>query len=159
MKGGAWKRMGRVNGSDAGAKAKPVWLCRGCGLWHHMAYDSRLQKLAKPAACISCGRMDFDHYHSTGEAKRYATLELLQKAGEISELKRQVPLSLMTIGPKGLPCEWGKMVVDHAYVESGVQIYEDFKPSEGPSPDAALKIRCLEAQGYIIRIVTEKGYV
>lgn len=148
-KGGAWKRFGRVNGSDAGRMARKVYVCCGCRLWH---YDK------KPMQC-DCGRMDFDRYDSIGEAKRYATLQLLQRAGEISELRRQVPLDLLTVGRNGLAVKWGQFIVDAAYVEKGVQIYEDHKPAAGASPDSVLKIRCLEAQGITIRIHTEKGMV
>lgn len=151
MAGGqAWRRMGRVNGSDAGRMAHKVYVCCGCGNWHN---DK------KPAQCLACGRMDFDRYDSMGEAKRYATLQLLQRAGEISDLRRQVPLDLLTVGRNGLAVKWGQFIVDAAYVENGAQIYEDHKPFAGMSPDAALKIRCLEAQGIKVRIHTEKGII
>lgn len=145
-----WQRIGRMNGSDAGRMARKVYICRGCRTWH---YDK------KPGQCLGCGRMDFDRYDSIGEAKRYAALELLQRAGEISDLRRQVPLDLLTVGRNGLAVKWGQFIVDAAYVEQGVQVWEDFKPAAGMSPDAALKIRCLEAQGIAIRLHTEKGTV
>lgn len=150
-RGGAWKRMGRLNGSDAGRRAKPVWICRGCGAWHDDA---------KPAQCIGCGRMDFDHFHSTGEATYWARLKLRERAGDISDLQRQVPLALMTIGREGLPCKWGELTVDYAFKdEDGAQRYFDWKPVAGVSPDAVLKIRCLEAQGIKVELVTAKGVV
>lgn len=146
--GGAWKRMKRVNGSDAGRMRRMVYVCEGCGLWH---YDK------KPAQCQACGRLDFSRFDSIGEAKQWARYQLLQRAGEISDLRRQVKLDLLTVGPKGLPCVWGHMLVDFAFKEKGVQRYSDYKPVEGPSPDAVLKIRCLESQGIIVSIVTSKG--
>jgi hypothetical protein len=146
----SWQRIGRLNGSDAGRMARKVYICRGCGFWHQDA---------KPKQCHICGRMDYDYFDSTGEAKRYATLELLQRAGEISDLRRQVPLKLLTIGRNGLAVQWGTFIVDAAYVENGEQVYEDFKPFNGMSPDSALKLRCLEAQGIRVRLHTEKGTI
>ena len=142
--------MGRVNGSDAGGKAKKVWLCAGCGLWH---------ETDKPKQCIDCGRMDFLFFHSAGEAKHWARLRFLEREGLISGLTRQVPLPLMTVGKDGLACVWGELVVDFAYVEKGAQKYVDYKPAAGMTPDAALKIRCLEAQGTIVEIVTSRGAI
>jgi hypothetical protein len=149
MPGGAWKRFGRLDGSRAGALARKVYRCVGCGEWH---YDK------KPAQC-RCGRMDFDRFDSIGEAKRYASLELLQRAGEISNLRRQVPLDLLTVGREGLAVKWGQFVVDAAYVEKGEQVFEDHKPDSGASPDSVLKLRCLEAQGITVRIHTSKGII
>jgi hypothetical protein len=103
--------------------------------------------------------MDFLFFHSSGEAKQYARYELLQNSGYISDLRRQVPLPLMTVGRDGLACKWGEMVVDFAFIEKGELHYFDYKPDEGISPDAALKIRCLEAQGIIVEIVTRKGTI
>lgn len=149
VKGGAWKRFGRLDGSRAGAMARKVYRCVGCMEWH---YDK------KPGQC-RCGRMDFDRFDSIAEAKRYATLELLQRAGEISGLRRQVPLDLLTVGREGLPVVWGQMIVDAAYIEKGAQIYEDEKPASGAGPDAVLKIRCLAAMGIEVRIHTSKGMI
>lgn len=144
--------MGRVNGSDAAKRARKVFVCRGCGLWH---YDK------KPAQCLAktCGRLDFDMFDSIGEAKRWARLQLLQQVGEISELRRQVPFALMTVGRAGLAVKWAEYVADFVYVETatGQQVIGDHKPVAGMSPDAALKIRCMAAQGLPVTIFTEKG--
>lgn len=160
-KGGAWKRTGRLNGSDAGRKAKPVWLCSNCRCWHQ-DYDHNA-KLIKPTWCKFCARSDFDYFHSSGEAKCWCALHLRAKAGEIKNLRRQVPFDLMTIGREGLPCKWAQLIADFAYDELAngewTPAVADFKPSEGMSPDAALKIRCLEAMGTLVRILTENGEV
>jgi hypothetical protein len=145
--------MGRLNGSDAGAMARKVWVCDRCGLWH---YD-------KPDGCKACGVLaTFQFFHSEGEAKRWARLLMLVRAGEVRNVRRQVTFPLMTIGPKG-PIEWAKLVADFTYDEKDgddwVPIVEDYKAVAGMSPDAALKIRCLEAQGIFVRIVTSKGQV
>jgi hypothetical protein len=147
-RGGAWLRTGRVNGSDAAARRIIVHVCNGCGLWHEGK---------KPAQCLSCGRMDFTRFDSKGEAKYFATLQMLERAGEISDLRRQVVLPLMTVGREGLPVQWSKMIVDYAYSDDTGAHFLDFKPAAGMSPDSALKIRCLEAQGIIVEIVTSKG--
>lgn len=147
----AWRRTGRLSGADAGHKAIQVWICQRCGLWHDRG---------KPRGCMQCGELAvFDHFHSTGEAKQWVRYQLLERAGDISKLRRQVPLSLMTIDPRGQPIQWGELVVDFAFTERGVDRYVDFKPVAGMSPDAALKIRCLQAQGIVVDIVTKNGEV
>lgn len=153
-RGRSWQRMGRLNGSDAAAMARKVWVCDRCGLWH---YD-------KPDGCKTCGILaTFQFFHSEGEAKRWARLLMLVRAGEVRDVRRQVPFALMTIGPNGLPVEWAKLIADFTYDEKDgdewVPIVEDYKPVAGPSPDAALKIRCLEAQGVRVRVMTAKGEV
>lgn len=147
-RGGAWKRTGRL--AVAGKLAKHVWICNGCGAWH---------EVEKPAQCIACGRMDFLHFPSAGEAKHWARLRLLERAGDITDLRRQVSLPLMTIGPSGIPCQWGELIVDYAYKENGVQRYLDWKPIEGPKPETVLKVRCLEKQGIIVDFINLKGRV
>lgn len=100
------------------------------------------------------------HFHSEGEAKKWARLKLEERAGQITDLRRQVDLPLMTVGPNGLPVQWGKMIVDFAFKDAeNRQRYVDFKPDGSITPDAALKIRCLEAQGIIVELVSEKGEV
>lgn len=96
-------------------------------------------------------------FDSKGELRRWYELRLLQRAGEISELRRQVVLPL-SFGagrpimirsaryPQGRPC---KLTVDFAYCEHGIEIFEDFK---GLQTEAArLRIAIAEAQ-YGIRI-------
>ncbi len=149
MAGGAWKRIGRQNGSDIGKKAVKVYRCNGCGVHH---------KGAKPAQCY-CGRMDYTKFDSIGEANRYATLLLRQRAGEISGLEVHVPYPLMTIGRDGLPCKFATYEADYVYFQDGAQVIEDFKSSGGIDPTAALKLRIMEAMGKPVKIVTEKGEV
>lgn len=61
-------------------------------------------------------------YHSRAEAYRAAELRALAAAGEITELREQVPL---VVTPDG--CHTRKLHVDFGYVENGVQVYEDTK--------------------------------
>ena len=138
---------------DAGPMARYLLVWRRCGLWH---YD-------KPDGCKACGVLaTFQFFHSEGEAKRWARLLMLVRAGEVRNVRRQVTFPLMTIGPKG-PIEWAKLVADFTYDEKDgddwVPIVEDYKAVAGMSPDAALKIRCLEAQGVRVRVMTAKGEV
>jgi len=161
MAGTAWRRIGRLNGSDAGRTAKPVWLCEACRCWH-TDRDAK-GKLIKPLACKFCGRFQFDYFHSSGEAQTWAKLHLRQKAGLIRNLRRQVKKDLLTVGKNGLACVWGHADIDFAYDElvgeEWISVLADHKPAQGASPDAVLKFRCLEAMGFPIRILTENGEV
>lgn len=155
----AWRRIGRLNGSDAGRMAKPVWVCAHCRCWH-TDRDAK-GKLIKPFACQFCHRVDFDYFHSSGEAQTWAKLHLRQKAGEIRNLRRQVKKDLLTVGRNGLACVWGYADIDFAFEEltdgQWFSVLMDHKPSAGMSPDAALKFRCLESMGFPVRIATEKN--
>lgn len=62
-------------------------------------------------------------FASKAELARYRQLQLLQRVGEISDLRRQVPIVLRT--QSGFPLT--KLVIDFAYSERGRQIYEDVK--------------------------------
>lgn len=61
-------------------------------------------------------------FASKREANRYGELKLLQIAGQISDLRRQVPFELVVNGV--LVC---KYVADAVYVERGEQVVEDAK--------------------------------
>jgi hypothetical protein len=63
-------------------------------------------------------------FDSMGEARRYQELRLLERAGEISDLCRQVPYALNVNGVH--VCDY---VADFTYVVrwSGVKAVEDFK--------------------------------
>ena len=151
-KGAGWNRTGRLNGSDAGKMARKVYRCAGCGLWH---YDT------KPGQCQSCGRMDYDRFDSIGEAKWFAKLELLQRVGEISDLRRQVVFPLMTVGREGLPVKWGEYIADATWTEvaTGEKVVGDYKPNAGASPDSVLKFRCLAAAVTKVTIFNSNGAV
>lgn len=140
----AWRNFGRINGSDLGKHAIRVYICRGCGMWFEGA---------APVQC-SCGRLDWDKFDSKGEARRWMQLRLLDRAGEITELRRQVPFPLMTITDDGKPVEWGKYIADFVYRENGVRIIEDSKARSGISPEAAIKLRIMESSGRPVRLTT-----
>jgi hypothetical protein len=101
----------------------------------------------KPTTTIH-GRFD-----SRGEAARYAELVLLERAGEITDLRRQVALYLhgrdgVVTYPSG---RVAKVVVDYAYKENGVQVYSDYKGCQ--TPLSKLQHAILRAQGVEVLIV------
>jgi len=60
-------------------------------------------------------------FDSTKEARRYQDLELMQKAGEIRRLRRQVPFTVFI--KNKLICEW---LADFVYDLRGAQFGESF---------------------------------
>lgn len=89
-------------------------------------------------------------FDSVKEANRYADLVLLQRAGKISELARQVPFQIDVNGQS--ICRY---VADHVYVENGERIVEDVKsPITRKLPEYRLKNKLLRAvHGVAIREV------
>lgn len=140
----AWRRFNRVNGSDIGAMAVKVYICTSCGTWHERT---------KPAQCIGCGMMAFDTFDSKTEAKRWAALGLQQRAGLISDLRRQVKFPLMTVGRQGLAVEFAYYLADFVYTQDGEKIIEDSKGG-GVSPDARLKLACMQSMGLTVKLTS-----
>lgn len=68
-------------------------------------------------------------YASQREAKRANELKLLERAGEITELREQVPFELIPkqVGERGV-----KIIVDFTYRENGTLIAEDCKGMRTP---------------------------
>lgn len=86
-------------------------------------------------------------WDSIAEHKRWCELKLLEKAGEITHLKRQVPIVLF--GPSGplLSRKSGrarKMVLDFSYMTAERRVFEDTKGVE--TKDWALKADLLANQ-------------
>jgi len=73
-------------------------------------------------------------FDSMAEGRRYASLRLLERAGEISDLRRQVPFELLpSVKYEGSARATGptKYLADFAYTDkSGKQIIEDCKGME-----------------------------
>ena len=72
------------------------------------------------------GEVTFD---SKKEAQRFMELQLLERAGEISNLRRQVKIDLMG-QHRPLYTRTGRkmrLTIDYAYVEDGVEVLEDSK--------------------------------
>lgn len=63
-------------------------------------------------------------FDSKKEAHRYSELKLMEKAGLISDLKRQVPYQLV---PAGHGERAVKYIADFTYMENGRLIVEDTK--------------------------------
>lgn len=75
-------------------------------------------------------------FDSAAEARRWCDLVLLQKAGRITQLEREIPLQLVP-GVKlhgevrARPAI--RLVVDFRYTENGVTVWEDTKGMETPA--------------------------
>ncbi len=91
-------------------------------------------------------------FDSKREAQRWAQLRLLERAGEISEIKLQVPI--MLVGQKGpLLSRTGRqmrLTVDFTYKnnKTGLTVYEDAKGT--PTRDYEVRKAVAEAMGYEI---------
>ena len=102
--------------------------------------------------------LDGIKFHSTGEDNRYAKLTLLERMGEITDLKRQPVFLLGTedrpvlIRSSGFPNgRRAKYVADFDYfAKNGDRIVEDYKGFD--TPESRLKRAVVEAQ-YGIRIL------
>lgn len=96
------------------------------------------------------GDIKFD---SKKEATRWMELQLLERAGEISDLQRQVKVEL--IGQyRPLYTRTGrkmKLTFDFSYIEDGVQIYEDAKGY--PTRDYEVRVAVARAMGLEVREV------
>jgi hypothetical protein len=110
-------------------------------------------------------------FDSKGELGRWHELQLLQRAGEISELRRQVSFYLHAGASEGaarVPIlirsdrykngRQCKLTVDFAYRQNREDVFEDWKA--GPFKEAdRLRIAIAEAE-YGIRIkITGRGFV
>lgn len=67
------------------------------------------------------------YFASKGEAGRGATLEIMQRAGEIKNLRYQVKYSLDVNG-----VHIANYYADYIYEENGIEICEDFKGLRTP---------------------------
>ena len=153
---GGWKGRSTSKDTTWATKAKAVYICNACGLWHEVRYDPVAKKDLPPAACMRCGRLDFTHFHSKTEAKRWETLRLMVRAGEISELETQYRIDLLTVDLRtGKPVKWGTAVMDFRYLnKKGERVVEEVKPSAGLTYESQLKIRCVEAMGIPVTFFT-----
>lgn len=92
-------------------------------------------------------------FDSKKEAARWGDLLLLQRAGAITELRRQVPIELIgALGPILTPT--GKTMTyraDYVYIEAGQTVVEDAKGFA--SPVYAMKKAILAAIGVTVKEV------
>lgn len=86
-----------------------------------------------PSESRTMGGVTFD---SKREMLRWAELQLLQRAGEITELKRQVSYSVSIAS-----VHFCKFTPDAEYIDRhGVKVFEDVK-SSGTAKDTAYRLR------------------
>lgn len=104
---------------------------------------------------MSCGSLSFYKFDSTGEAGRWATLCLLERAGKITDLKRQIRFDLMaarSLKGRTVAAKVGQYVADFTYKRGGEWVIEDFK---GAMTDlASWKLRHMEAQGLPVKLTS-----
>lgn len=81
-------------------------------------------------------------FHSKAEAKRHGELKLLERAGEISHLKRQVKFPLKVNGE--LIATW---IVDWAYFEpgKGMTVEDKKSPPVRKRLDSVMKVKLFKA--------------
>ena len=141
-----WTNYKTKAGSDIGRKAVQVWICRGCEAWHDTKH---------PGACQYCGRMDFDAFPSKTEAKDFMRLRMLEKRGKIANLRMQVSFPLLTVHERtGKPVQFAVYIADYVFDDlmsgqTGV-IYDS--KGDAISPEAKLKLRCMEMSGRTVKL-------
>jgi len=94
------------------------------------------------------GDIKFD---SKKEANRFMELQLLERDGAISDLRRQVKVELMGQYRPLLTRTGRKMKItfDYAYIDDGVQVYEDCKGM--PTRDYEVRVAVARAMGLEVR--------
>jgi len=139
----------RVSGAQAGKVAVRVYVCKSCGIQHPPG--------KKPEVCMdrSCGGLAFSSFDSTGEAGRWATLQLMEGRGMISDLRRQVRFDLMAatkIAGRTVENKVATYIADFTYRQDGEEVIEDFK---GALTDtAALKLKWMAAMGKPVKLTS-----
>lgn len=78
------------------------------------------------------------------EANRWRQLKLLERAGQIKDLERQVWMPLKVVDRWGTESTISHLVLDFTYYENGEFVAEDFKGFE--TRDWKLKQKHFEAQ-------------
>lgn len=133
----------RANGA-IGLKFNNVYRCNTCGSLHK----------EKIAQCL-CGSIAFTYFDSEVEANRWGTLLFYESTGHISDLRRQVHITLHTKGPDGLTIKVGKYIADFDYNnDKGIRVIEDVK---GLITDlASWKLRHVKAE-YGVDVLITKG--
>lgn len=80
-------------------------------------------------------------FDSVKESQRWATLKLLERAGQIADLERQVSYDLTAAGVR-----IGKIKPDFRYVRNGQVVVEDVKSKPTMTPMFRWKAKHLEAE-------------
>lgn len=92
--------------------------------------------------------LDGIKFDSKKEAQRWCELKILERAGEISNLQRQVPYILIDKSKYGQQI---KYIADFTYLEKGNLVVEDVKSPASKTPLYELKKRLI-AERYGIQI-------
>lgn len=95
--------------------------------------------------------IDGIRFASKFEAKRYAELQLLERAGAISELKRQVAYPLCVNG-----IQVCKYIADAEYIENGRIVTEDAKGCKTPTYRLKAKMFCAQYGREIREIINRR---
>ncbi|MDD9905378.1 MAG: DUF1064 domain-containing protein [Rhodospirillaceae bacterium] len=141
------KRWGRTSGANI--PNVRVYVCESCQTWNGAK---------KPAQCKACGHMNFIHFPSKAEARRYGELMLEQSRGLISDLKLQsrFPLHAAWQPPDGYQMQLhkiGEYRADFEYTRDGQRVIEDVKGAMD-TPLSAWKRKHAEAEhGVTIQVV------
>jgi hypothetical protein len=94
-------------------------------------------------------QLDGVKFDSAGESRRWAVLQLMQRAGQVEHLRRQVQVPLY-FG------DWlvAHLVLDFAYHRDGKPVWEDFKSKATITPLWKLKAELFRLQfGQAIEVV------
>lgn len=144
----ARKWSGRTSGSNI--PHVHVYVCEQCMTWKKGA--------GRPKQCIACGHLNFIHFPSIAEAKRYGQLNLELTHKLITDLKLQerFPLHAAKTSEAGITCNLtkiGEYRADFSYTRDGVRVVEDVK-GNADTPLSAWKRKHAEAEyGITITIV------
>lgn len=79
-------------------------------------------------------------FDSALESRRFAELQILEKAGVIRSLERQSVFPIVVNGVK--VC---KMIVDHTFFEGNTRVVEETKSKPTRTPVYRLKVKLLKA--------------
>ena len=142
------KQMRYYTGSRARRQSMPVRACLECGT-EIMTRKAKRSVVKADGHCYKCGGkiVKFD---SRKELKRWKELKLLEKAGKIINLRRQVRIGLIGYEGRPIVSDSGRQLVyvaDATYydLETGDVVIEDTKPGRVITPESALKIAILRA--------------
>lgn len=99
--------------------------------------------------CQACGNIEFERFDSQTESDWWAKIRLQEKAGLITDLKRQVPFPLFACGPDGERIKVSTYVSDGCWfdIEKQEFVIGDAKPKKGVDDLADLKMKIMAANG------------
>ena len=101
---------------------------------------------------VTVGRETFD---SRREYQRWCELKLLEKAGKIHDLFRQVKFELIPAQYEGKKCVERAVnyYADFVYWEGEEMVVEDVKSEATRTPEYIIKRKLMRQNGYVIREV------